>query len=84
MKTADIIAQLIAVEKAVARHEAGLIHSTQMRAEEEIPDPERLMIEVSPKDALLRQRLENCNRQFTMVWPQAPARCKVERRANAS
>ena len=84
MNTADIITQLVALERSVGRRDSSAIQSRQLRVEEKVLDLERPPIETMREDALLRRRLDSCEPHSITVWPGTPGRRMPEMRANAS
>jgi hypothetical protein len=84
MNAADIVTQLVALERAVGRRDSSAIRSRQLRVEEEVFDLERPPIETLRESPLSRWRLENCEPRSMMAWSRMPGRRVSERRANAS
>jgi hypothetical protein len=83
MNTVDVIAQLVAMERAAWRSDPASVHSMVLRVEEG-PELERLTIEALRENALLRQRLQNCEQHSVIARPLTPVRRMPESRAYAS
>ena len=83
MNAADVIAQLVALERAVGRRDPTAIQSMLLTVEEGVFDRGRLTIETMRENALLRRRPENCKQRSVMARPKTPARRVPESRSNA-
>jgi len=84
MNDVDVIARLVELERAVGRRDSTEIQSMLLRIEEGVLDLQRLTIETMRENALLRQRLENCEQHSAIARPLTAVRRMPESRANAS
>jgi hypothetical protein len=83
MNAADVIAQLVALEKAVGRRDPTTLQSMLLTVEEGVLELERLTIETMRENALLRRRLENWEQQSVAARPQTPGMSMAESRTHA-
>jgi hypothetical protein len=84
MNVAEVIAQLVEMERAAWRCDPTPIHSMVLRVEEGVLELERLMIDTMRENVLLRQRLESCEQHSVIARPLTPVRRMPESRVNAS
>ena len=68
MNAADVITQLVELEKAALKCDRPTIHKMLLRVEEGVLQLERLTIETMRENAALRQRLAN-GEQFLILRP---------------
>jgi hypothetical protein len=71
MNAADVIHQLIDLEKAVGKSDPGAIRAMLLRVEEGVLALEQLTIETLRENAALRQRLEERQTRLAPGWPPA-------------
>jgi hypothetical protein len=83
MNAADVIAQLVALEKAAGRRDPTTLQSMLLTVEEGVLELERLTIETMRENALLRRRLENWEQQSVAARLQTPGMSMSESRAHA-
>ena len=83
MNAADVIAQLVVLERSVGRRDPIAIQSMLLTVEEGVLELERLTIETMRENALLRRCLENGEQHSVMTRPQTPGGRIPESRANA-
>jgi hypothetical protein len=84
MNVTEVIAQLVAMERAAWRCDPTTMHSMLLTVEEGILELERLTIDTMRENVLLRQRLDSCEQHSVIARPLTPVRRMPESRANAS
>jgi hypothetical protein len=83
MDAGDVIAQLVALERAAGRRDLTASQSMLLTLEEGVLDLERMTIATMRENALLRQRLETCGADGVVARPPTPGRPMPESRAHA-
>jgi hypothetical protein len=71
MNAADVMRQLVELERAVGKSDPGAIQAMLLRVEEGVLALERLTIETLRENAALRQRIEEHQTRLVSGW--APA-----------